>query len=86
MHPRGVALLRSCAKFVEEPLKIREATIYGYMIKSMSCVLQKRIAQLIIRRITGIHGRRSDADRNSYHSSREFVSTSHHYVGERSKF
>lgn len=86
MHPRAVTLLRSCAKLAEESLKIPKATLYGYMIKNISCVLQKRIAQVIIRRITGIHGRQSDAERNSYHSSHDFVSTSHHYVGERSRF
>jgi len=86
IHPRAVTLLRSCAKSIEESRKIPKAILYGWIIKNISCVLQKRIAQLIIRRITGIHGRQSDAERNSYHSSHDFVSTSHHYVGERSTF
>ena len=86
MHPRAIKLLRSCAKLAEDSHKISKAILYGFMIKNISCVLQKRIAQLIIRRITGIHGRQSDAARNSYYSSHEFVSTSHHFRGERHRF
>ena len=77
LHPSAVQFFRSVAQFAEEPLKIPKATLYGYMMKRLSCTLQRGIANSILSRISAIKGHQSRVMRKSYTHSHDFVSTHH---------
>jgi hypothetical protein len=74
-HPTVVKFVRSMAEDCEEVKKISKDIIYGYVMNSLSCVLQRGIANAINVRVSTLNGRQTRSANRGYGTSREFVST-----------
>ena len=67
--------MKIVASDAEDVKKISKEILYGYMMNSLSCVLQKGIANAINGRVCTLNGRLTRTATRGYGTSRDFVST-----------
>ncbi len=74
-HPDVVKFVRAMADECAEAKGVSADIIYGYVMNSLSCVLQRGIANSINLRVNTLNGRQTRTARRGYGTSGDFVAT-----------